>query len=305
MAPSEPAGLLVRQAARFRDAKDFPAARRLLSAAAAREPANPDHRIAVAHTYIDEDNLAAALAVYDEILADWPGDRQALVLRAVYGSLAGRSTTADWASLLDRHPAYGRWWHQLHSRVRLRESMILSSAIPEAEAYVVLGYQLPLAAQLHGRLEVALAAARRYPGARFLLSGGRAGDAGTEAKVMLAWLHDRDVSPSRMLLEDRSVDTIENALFSLSVAADAGIREVAVISSASHSIRAAALFDAADEVRGRSLLPRVTPAHHVSAGLPPGLTVAREQLAGAEPLIRMYRDILRLGGIWAIPGHRR
>jgi tetratricopeptide (TPR) repeat protein len=301
----DPAHEILQQAAAFLAADDYPSARRRLALAATLDPSNPDHRIGLAHTYIREENLTSALTLYDSVLRDWPDHAPALVLRAVYGELADRSTQSaeDWRRLLDRHSGLGRRWQRIHALARSRETMPLTADIPQVDSprhgLVVLGHQLRedggFSPELRARLDLALAAARRNPAARLILSGGVKDHGGAEAQAMRAWLTEQGVDRERLLLEELSIDTIENALFSVRLAAAVGIDQLTVISSAAHSARAAALFDAADESRGHDNLSRVSPAHHLSAGL-----------SGVpEVALRLYRDVLRLGGLWAIPGYRR
>jgi hypothetical protein len=296
----------VRAADEFMAANDFSAARRTLAAGAALEPSNPDHLIAVAATHIREEDLPSALSVYDSILHNWPGHVHTLVLRAVYGGLAGRSrqSAADWAHLVARHPVDGLWCQQIHELARRRETMALTDATSALDgpqhAFVVLGHEIldngDLSRDFIDRLNLTLTAAHRYPGARIIVSGGATDTGQVEAQAMRAWLTERGVSPTRVLVEDRSTDTIENALFSIELTARAGIREVTVVTSAYHSARAAALFDVANEIHRKDDLPQLAAVHHVSAGLP---------LRDPEPILEMHRDVLRLSGIWEIPTFRR
>jgi hypothetical protein len=287
-------------------AKDFRAARHTLAAVAALEPSNPDHLIAVAATHIREQDVTSAISVYDSILRDWPDHAHTLVLRAVYGRLAGQSqqSAADWAHLVARHPANAPWWQQIHELTRRRETMALTDATSALDgpqhAFVVLGHEIldngDLSRDFIDRLNLTLTAAHRYPGARIIVSGGATDTGQVEAQAMRAWLTERGVSPTRVLPEDRSTDTIENALFSIELTARAGIREVTVITSAYHSARTAALFDIANEIHRKDSQPHLAAIYHMSAGPP---------LRDPEQILNMHRDALRLSGIWEIPTLRR
>lgn len=88
----------------------------------------------------------------------------------------------------------------------------------EPEYVIVLGAQVkgtrPSKA-LAKRLEKADAYAREHPAARFILSGGQGENEDiSEAQCMYEYLTQRGIGKERLILEDRSVSTRENLLFS-------------------------------------------------------------------------------------------
>lgn len=91
--------------------------------------------------------------------------------------------------------------------------------------------------------------ARRFPEADILLSGG-AGDrhregAATESALARDLLVAMGVAPARIALEERSMDTCENARESARLAAGAAGQSWLLVTSASHMPRAVACFRAA------------------------------------------------------------
>ena len=83
---------------------------------------------------------------------------------------------------------------------------------------VVLGFQLlpdgEMAPELLGRCQVALACAKKYPNALIAVTGG--GTAAkdhsiTEAGVMADWLIEQGIAPERIIREDSSMTTGQNA----------------------------------------------------------------------------------------------
>src|SRR5437660_4966473 len=67
------------------------------------------------------------------------------------------------------------------------------------------------------RVTVAVELARRYPAARVVFSGGNGAliyDEGAEAPFALRMLEGLGIARARVLLEDRSRNTVENAIFS-------------------------------------------------------------------------------------------
>ena len=86
--------------------------------------------------------------------------------------------------------------------------------------FVVLGYQLnpdgSMKDELIGRLQVALDSAKKYPNAYVACTGGGTAadnpDA-TEADQMAAWLIEQGLDPARIIVENKSSSTVENAEF--------------------------------------------------------------------------------------------
>ena len=125
-------------------------------------------------------------------------------------------------------PAEGEVWREIVDcwRSFTREGLP-TAAVPEglpedsSVCFVVLGYQLnadgTLRPELEGRLETALACAERYPRAHLLCTGGgTAAEAPTvtEAGQMVQWLTERGVERARILMEDGSLTTGQNAMSS-------------------------------------------------------------------------------------------
>ena len=119
---------------------------------------------------------------------------------------------------------------------------------------VVLGYQLhadgSMQPELIGRLETALACARQYPESLILCTGGgtASGDrTATEAGRMAAWLAEQGVDEARLIVEDRSLSTADNALFSRAILLRRypQVTELAIVTSSYHVPWGAVLFEAA------------------------------------------------------------
>jgi len=96
------------------------------------------------------------------------------------------------------------------------------------------------------RITEALALAQRHPEARLLLSGGdsavlpRAGD--REAEVTRALFVELGMAPERILVEDRSRTTFENALMSRDLAQPKAGEVWLLVTSAMHMPRAVGCF---------------------------------------------------------------
>lgn len=91
--------------------------------------------------------------------------------------------------------------------------------------------------------------ARRYPNARILLSGGSGaliGNEDAEAKFALRLLESLGVARDRITLEDRSRNTVENAIFSKAIVQPKPGERWLLVTSAHHMPRAIGVFRRAD-----------------------------------------------------------
>ena len=139
-----------------------------------------------------------------------------------------------------------------------RETEIHYGVLPDglndtdALCIVVMGYQLnkygSMQPELTQRLEVALESAKKYPNAYLLCSGGGTAEKNskvTEADVMSEWLVGKGVEPDRIIVENKSRSTIENAKYIFrKLRQYPQIREIAIVSSGYHILRASVLVQA-------------------------------------------------------------
>jgi uncharacterized SAM-binding protein YcdF (DUF218 family) len=92
----------------------------------------------------------------------------------------------------------------------------------------------------------ALTLARRYPDAAIIVSGGNASllprDRPSEAADMRDLLVGQGVDPSRIRLEERSRNTVENAMFSREIAQPSFGQVWLLVTSATHMPRAVGCF---------------------------------------------------------------
>jgi uncharacterized SAM-binding protein YcdF (DUF218 family) len=87
--------------------------------------------------------------------------------------------------------------------------------------------------------------ARRYPKARIVFSGGSAAliyDEGTEAEFAERLLDGLGIARERVLLEDRSRNTVENAIFAKEIARPKAGERWLLVTSAYHLPRAIGVF---------------------------------------------------------------
>ncbi|BAC14837.1 hypothetical protein [Oceanobacillus iheyensis HTE831] len=94
---------------------------------------------------------------------------------------------------------------------------VAPDGLPEDDShvFVVLGFALDsngeMRDELIGRLEVALNSAEKYPNAYVLVTGGVEKNGWTEGDRMHDWLVDHGLSEDRIIVENESSNTVENA----------------------------------------------------------------------------------------------
>jgi uncharacterized SAM-binding protein YcdF (DUF218 family) len=165
-------------------------------------------------------------------------------------------------------------------------------------AIVVLGAGLEtngtVKPKLVSRLREALKLARAYPSAPIILTGGNQKGGITESYAMRQWLLRHGVSEKRLHLEDIAKDTVGNALYSATILEKLKVTDVTVVTSVSHMRRGLADLNEACLAKGLHL--------HLA-----NLAAATEEpmLDPKAERIGVYRDVMRISGIWAYPGISR
>lgn len=114
---------------------------------------------------------------------------------------------------------------------------------PEGATAIVLGCQVKgdrPSRMLLTRVEAAAAWLEEHPGALCIVSGGKGEEEEiSEAECMRRLLTERGIAGERILLEDRSVSTRENLLFSARILEEKGLAHgAAIVTSEFHSCRA-------------------------------------------------------------------
>ena len=119
-------------------------------------------------------------------------------------------------------------------------------------AFVVMGYQLldgEMQEELKARCEAAAAAARAYPDAIIVCSGGATGpnnpDGHTEAGLMKAYLTDVcGIDSSRIYIDENAMNTVDNAVNTFAILKDMDVASMTIITSSYHQKRGQALYNA-------------------------------------------------------------
>lgn len=145
-------------------------------------------------------------------------------------------------------------WNRIHQEMQINEK-VLPDGLPQDDsmAIVVMGLQLnpngSMKPEMLDRLQVAIASAEKYPNAYIICTGGPTGGNfdTTEAGVMADWLRINGIDESRILLEEGSFSTTENAQNTCDLLHDLypQVNSLAIISSDYHIRRSCLMFSAA------------------------------------------------------------
>ena len=154
---------------------------------------------------------------------------QSQIERAVV-SYAANGTRDDEAlsALASLDPSLGEKWTRIMDlwEAPVTVNTKLPDGFPEDDSLclVGLGFQLnpdgTMRDELVERLKVMLSASEKYPNAIIVCTGGgTAADdpTATEAGRMAEWLEAQGVDPSRLIVEDRSLTTAQNAIYTFDI----------------------------------------------------------------------------------------
>ena len=153
----------------------------------------------------------------------------------------------------------------------------LPDNLPEDDTLCLaaLGFQLnpdgTMRDELIERLKVLLAASEKYPQAVIVCTGGGTAvddPTATEAGRMAEWLREKGTDPSRIFVEDQSVTTAQNAIFTFDIleAQCPQVNRIAIISSDYHIATGTLLFGAEAILRDSSSEVASNAAWHAPSG---------------------------------------
>ena len=192
--------------------------------------------------------------------------REMVINYGAYGEEAADRNAELLAKIQALNPANAEKWKQImelwrsvNSGLEIHEG-ILPDGLPDTEelCIVALGFQLnpdgSMREELTERLKVVLASAEKYPKAVIVCTGGGTAaenEQATEAGRMAEWLITNGVNPERIIAEDGSQTTAQNAIFTLDRLEEdcPQIRQLAIVSSNYHIATGTLLFEAESILR--------------------------------------------------------
>ncbi len=205
---------------------------------------------------------------------------QSQIERAVvsYAATGARDEQAL-SGLISVNPTLGEKWTRImdlwEAPVTVHEK--LPDQLPDDDSLclVALGFQLnpdgTMREELMERLKVLLAASEKYPHAIVVCTGGgtASGDpTATEAGRMAEWLESQGVDSSRLIVEDHSLTTAQNAIYTFDILEEKypRVKQIAIVSSDYHIATGTLLFGAEAILRDSDLEVVSNAAWHAPSG---------------------------------------
>ena len=205
---------------------------------------------------------------------------QSQIERAVVSNAAnGTRDDEALSALASLDPSLGEKWTRIMDlwEAPVTVNTELPDGLPEDDSLclVGLGFQLnpdgTMRDELVERLKVMLSASENYPNAIIVCTGGgTAADdpTATEAGRMAEWLEAQGVDPSRLIVEDHSLTTAQNAIYTFDILTERypQVRQIAIISSDYHIATGTLLFGAEAILRDSDIEVVSNAAWHAPSG---------------------------------------
>ena len=142
------------------------------------------------------------------------------------------------------------------------------------------------------RVETAIKVLDENPHSLLLFSGGKTAGSISEARMMALIAYARGVFPSEVILEEKSLTTIENAKFSAQIVGSFPIKKCILISRPTHLKRAVPIFSKYPEFKEIQVAPSYISKEEITRNLEEYLAYNESkrvrQILGK--ILREYRD---------------
>jgi len=234
-------------------------------------------------------------AVIEEMVVDYGtyGDQAAPRVGELLDELAAMDPdkAAKWTGIM-------ALWQNI-GELTIHED-ILPDGLPETDelCLVALGFQLnpdgSMRDELIERLRVVLRSAEKYPNALVVCTGGGTAaenPSATESGKMAEWLVENGISPERIIVEDKSLTTAQNAIYSFDLLAEKApqVSQLVIISSDYHIATGTLLFAAEATLRAEAAGEETISVVSNAAWKAPSGTLSSMFQAGA--LIELSGDV--------------
>ncbi|WP_300558114.1 ElyC/SanA/YdcF family protein [Companilactobacillus sp.] len=279
------------------------------------DPQDTNLQMDLASTYRMEDKNSKANDIWKNILKVHPKNYNARLKLAAFAHANGDDQTynENISELEAQNPTKTATFtdaiHQADNIQNLDINTKVPSNLPKDSHhyFVVLGYALGKDGKMQktmlDRLNVTLKAAKKYPKSKIMVSGGVPQDGVTEAAAMQKWLVSKGINKNRIEKEDLSTNTVENALFSIRDLNNDKATSATLITSASHMRRAYLLFNMAEGiVENSATTDAKQPTMTQIASVDDKKVLHKVESAEKNAIMD---DVLRINGVWQLPGLQR
>lgn len=279
------------------------------------DPSDENLQMDLASIYRMQNANEKAMQIYRNILNNNPKNYDARLKLAGLEKIAQdeKAYQHDMDILNAENPTKTAKFAKLFEEVQKIGDLKINTAIPSlpnsSTSYIViLGYALDnngkMQKEMLKRLNVCLEAAKKYPNAQIITTGGVPKKGKTESGVMRDWLIKHGIKANRIIQENLSTNTVENSLFSVRDVVDNNGKNILLVTSASHMRRAYFLFNQAKNVVKESNTSNNDPNIQIDQVA----TVDNEELlhkVNPAEYGATTDDALRINGIWQLPGLQR
>ena len=159
----------------------------------------------------------------------------------------------------DRWESIMRLWKTANTDLTINDT-VLPAGLPSTDelCIVALGFQLnpdgTMREELIERLTVVMNSAEKYPNALIVCTGGGTAaetEAATEAGKMAEWLIANGIAAERVIVEDKSITTAQNAIYTYDILTEhyPQVKQLAIVSSDYHIATGTLLFEAEAALR--------------------------------------------------------
>ena len=271
--------------------------------ASALDPQRLDLRFSIASTQIIQGKIDEAIATYDGIVKLDKNNFEARILKAMYAKVSDKTEMYDQTikALKEKFPNKIEAYLKKFENAERNTSLVLNyvESPKEKDFIVTLGYALNSDGTMHEtlikRLDQTYLAAIANPDAKIIVSGGVQKSGVTESYLMKKWLIDKGIIADRIIPEDKSKDTVDNALNSVEILKVNNAKNIILITSASHIRRAKTIFEEAISNAGME----TTVENFVYLDYK---SIEEAMAVTAKERLVIFRDLGRASGIWAYPG---
>lgn len=271
--------------------------------ASALDPQRLDLRFSIASTQIIQGKIDEAIATYDGIVKLDKNNFEARILKAMYAKVSDKTEMYDQTikALKEKFPNKTEAYLKKFENAERNTNLVLNYVeSPKGKDFIVtLGYALNSDGTMHEtlikRLDQTYLAAIANPDAKIIVSGGVQKSGVTESYLMKKWLVEKGIDANRIIPEDKSKDTVDNALNSVEILKTNNAKNIILITSASHIRRAKTIFEEAISNAGME----TTVENFVYLDYK---SIEEAMAVTAKERLVIFRDLGRASGLWAYPG---